>query len=59
VDIESDDEMITVFQSKEQVLCLIQNHEYEALKKKDLKIPLKLIIRKKVGGKDIVLTSNQ
>lgn len=59
VDIESDDEMVTFFRSKERVFCLIQNHEYEALKKKDLGIPLHLITRRKVGSKDIVLASNQ
>jgi len=59
VDIESDDEMVNFFQSKERVFCLIQNHEYETLKKKDFRIPLNLVTRRKVGGKDIVLTSNQ
>ncbi len=59
VDIESDEELVTFFRSKERVFCLIQNHEYEALKKKDLGIPLHLITRRKVGSKDIVLVSNQ
>jgi len=59
VDIESDDEMVTFFRSKERVFCLIQNHEYETLKKRDLGIPLHLITRRKVGSKDIVLASNQ
>jgi 4-amino-4-deoxy-L-arabinose transferase-like glycosyltransferase len=59
VDIESDDEIVNFFRSKERVFCLIQNHEYETLKKKDLRIPLNLVTRRKVGGKDIVLTSNQ
>jgi hypothetical protein len=59
VDIESDEEMVTFFRSKGRVLCLIQNHDYESLKKKDLGIPLNLITRRKVGGKDILLTSNQ
>jgi hypothetical protein len=59
VDIESDEEMVTLFRSKEKVFCLIQHHEYEALKNKDLGIPLHLITRRKVGSKDIVLASNQ
>jgi 4-amino-4-deoxy-L-arabinose transferase-like glycosyltransferase len=59
MDIESDEEMVTFFRSKERVFCLVQNHEYEALKKKDLGIPLYLITRRKVGSKDIVLASNQ
>ena len=58
LDIDNDDEMVTFFRSKERVFCLIQNHEYEALKKKDLGIPLNLIIQRKVGGKDISLISN-
>jgi 4-amino-4-deoxy-L-arabinose transferase-like glycosyltransferase len=59
VDIESEDEIVNFFHSEARVFCLIQNHEYEALKKKDLEIPLHLITRRKVGGKDIVLASNQ
>ena len=59
VDIESDHEMQTFFRSNERVFCLIQNHEYEALKKKDLGIPLNLITRRKVGSKDILFVSNQ
>jgi hypothetical protein len=59
VDIENDDVMVTFFRSKERVFCLIQNHEYETLKKKDIRIPLNLITRRKVGGKDIALISNQ
>jgi 4-amino-4-deoxy-L-arabinose transferase-like glycosyltransferase len=59
VDIESDDEMVNFFLSKERTFCLIQNHEYEALRKKDLRIPLNLVTRRKVGGKDILLISNQ
>jgi 4-amino-4-deoxy-L-arabinose transferase-like glycosyltransferase len=59
LDIESEDVMVTFFQSKGRVFCLIQNRQYEALKKKDLGIPLHLITRRKVGSKDIVLVSNQ
>ena len=59
VDIKSEDEIVNFFRSKERVFCLIQNHEYETLKKKDLRIPLNLVTRRKVGGKDIVFTSNQ
>jgi hypothetical protein len=59
VDIESDDEMVTFFRSKERVFCLIQNHEYETVKKKELGVPLHLITRRRVGGKDIRLISNQ
>jgi hypothetical protein len=59
VDIESDEEMLTFFRSKERVFCLIQNREYEGLKNKDLGIPLHLITRRKVGSKEIVLVSNQ
>jgi hypothetical protein len=59
VDIVSDDEMVNFFRSKERGFCLIQNVEYETLKKKDLGIPLKLVTRRKVGGKDIVLVSNR
>jgi 4-amino-4-deoxy-L-arabinose transferase-like glycosyltransferase len=58
-DIESNDEMVSFFRSRERVFCLIQDHEFEALKKKDLGIPLYLITRRKVGSKDIVLVSNQ
>jgi 4-amino-4-deoxy-L-arabinose transferase-like glycosyltransferase len=59
VDIKSEDEIVNFFRSKERVFCLIQNHEYETLKKKDLRIPLNLVTWRKVGGKDIVLASNQ
>lgn len=59
VNIDSDEEMVGFFRSKERVLCLIQNHEYETLKKKELGIPLNLITRRKVGSKDILLISNQ
>jgi 4-amino-4-deoxy-L-arabinose transferase-like glycosyltransferase len=59
VDIKSDEELVTFFQSKERVLCLIQNHEYEVLKEKDLKISLNLVTRRRVGSKDILLISNQ
>lgn len=59
IDIESDDEMVTFFRSKERVFCLIQNHEYETLKKKNLEISFHLITRRKVGSKDIALVSNQ
>lgn len=59
VDIESAHEMQTFFRSSERVFCLIQNQQYEALKKKDLGIPLNLITRRKVGSKDILLVSNQ
>jgi 4-amino-4-deoxy-L-arabinose transferase-like glycosyltransferase len=59
VDIESDDKMVSFFRSRERVFCLIQYHEYEALKKKDLGIPLHLITRRKVGSKDILFVSNQ
>ncbi len=58
-DIENQREMVNLFRSKERVFCLIQNHEYEQLKRKDLGIPLNLVIRRKVGGKDIALISNQ
>lgn len=59
VDIESDEEMAGFFRSKERVFCLIQNHEYETLKKKELGVPLYFITRRKVGSKDIILVSNQ
>lgn len=59
VDIKSEDEIVNFFRSKERVFCLIQNHEYEALKKKGFGIPLNLVTRRKVGDKDIVLASNQ
>jgi hypothetical protein len=53
VDIKSEDEIVNFFRSKERVFCLIQNHEYEALKKKGFGIPLNLVTRRKV------LASNQ
>jgi 4-amino-4-deoxy-L-arabinose transferase-like glycosyltransferase len=59
LDIESDEELVIFFQLKKRVFCLIQNHEYETLKKKDLGISLHLITRRKVGSKDILLVSNQ
>jgi 4-amino-4-deoxy-L-arabinose transferase-like glycosyltransferase len=58
-DIEHEEEIVSLFRSKERVFCLIQNHEYEALRKKDFRISLNLVTRRKVGGKDIVLASNQ
>jgi hypothetical protein len=58
LDIESEQDLLNFFSSKERGFCLIQNHEYEALKK-DLRIPLHLVTRRKVGNKDILLTSNQ
>ena len=59
VDIENEDEIVNFFRFNERVFCLTQNHDYETLKKEDLMIPLHLIIRKKVGSKDIVLVSNR
>ena len=59
VDIRSQDEMVLFFRSKERVFCLIQNQDYEKLKKKDLGIPLHVVTRRMVGSKDIVLASNQ
>lgn len=59
VNIENDDELVSFFRSKERAFCLIQYHEYEAIRKKEFGIPLKLITRKKVGGKDILLISNR
>lgn len=59
LDIENDEEMATFFRLKKRVFCLIQNHEYETLKNKNLGIPLHLIARRKVGSKDILLVSNQ
>ncbi|MEI9477130.1 MAG: glycosyltransferase family 39 protein [Deltaproteobacteria bacterium] len=59
VDIESDEAMATFFRSEERVFCLIRNHEYEALKKKDPGIPLHLVTQRMVGSKNILLVSNQ
>jgi 4-amino-4-deoxy-L-arabinose transferase-like glycosyltransferase len=59
VDIESEDEIVNFFRLKERVFCLIQNREYETLKKKNLEISFHFITRRKVGSKDIVLVSNQ
>lgn len=59
LDIKGKEEMVEFFRSKEMVFCLIQNHEYEALRKKDLGISLNLVLRREVGGKDIVLISNR
>ncbi len=59
VDIRSEDEMVTFFRSKERVFCLIQHHEYEKLKEKELGIPLYIINKRLVGSKDILLVSNQ
>ncbi len=59
LDIGSEDEIAKFFQPKGRVFCLIQNREYEALKKKDLGIPLYIVTRRKVGSKDILLISNQ
>ena len=59
LDIKSKEEIVSFFSSKGRVFCLVQNQDYERLEKKDLGIPLHVITRRKVGSKDIVLTSNQ
>jgi len=58
LDIKSKEELVYHFQSKERIFCLIQKHEFEVLSK-HLEIPLNIITKRKVGGKEIVLVSNQ
>lgn len=59
VDIKDMREMADFFRSSDRKLCLIQNHEYEALKKTESALPMYLIARRKVGSKDILLVANQ
>jgi hypothetical protein len=58
LDLENEDDLVSYFSSKERGFCLIQTLEYERLREKDLRIPLNLITRRRVGDKDIVLISN-
>jgi len=59
MDIETEDEIVNLFRSKERVFCLIQNQEYETLKNKGLKIPLYLIARRQLGCIVVALVSNK
>jgi hypothetical protein len=59
VEIENEKEIINLFRSKEKVFCLLEYDDYERLIKKYTNLSLNLILRKGVGGREMVLVSNQ
>jgi 4-amino-4-deoxy-L-arabinose transferase-like glycosyltransferase len=59
LEIENEKEMINLFRSKEKVFCLVEYDDYERLIRKYTDLPLHLITRRGVGGRDMVFVSNQ
>jgi 4-amino-4-deoxy-L-arabinose transferase-like glycosyltransferase len=58
-EIENEKEIIDLFHSKEKVFCLVEYDDYERLTRKYTDLPLNLIIRRGVGGRDMVFVSNR
>jgi 4-amino-4-deoxy-L-arabinose transferase-like glycosyltransferase len=59
VEIENGKEIVDLFRSKERVLCLVEYDDYERLIRKYTDLSLNLIIRRGVGGREMVLVSNE
>jgi hypothetical protein len=56
---ENEAEVIDLFRSKEKVFCLVEYDDYERLIRKYTYLPLNLIIRRGVGGREMVVVSNE
>jgi 4-amino-4-deoxy-L-arabinose transferase-like glycosyltransferase len=59
VEIENEKEIVNLFHSKERVLCLVEYDDYERLIRKYTYLHLNLIIRRGVGGREMVVVSNE
>jgi 4-amino-4-deoxy-L-arabinose transferase-like glycosyltransferase len=59
IELENEKEIIDFFHAKERIFCLLRFRDYEKLRSVNLGIPLYLMTRRKTGGSDIVLVSNQ
>jgi hypothetical protein len=59
IELENEKEIIDFLHAKERIFCLLRFRDYEKLRSTNLGIPLYLMTRRKTGGSDIVLVSNQ
>ena len=59
IELENEKEIVDFLHAKERIFCLLRFQDYEKLSSMNLGIPLYLKIRRKTGGSDIVLVSNQ
>ncbi len=59
VEIEHEKEIVDLFRSKEKVLCLAEQDDYERLTRKYANVPLHLILRRRVGEREMVVVSNR
>jgi 4-amino-4-deoxy-L-arabinose transferase-like glycosyltransferase len=59
LEIESEEEVIDLFRSKERVFCLFKYRDYERLSLKYTDVLLHLITRRSVGDRDMAFVSNQ
>jgi len=59
LEIENEREIIDLLRSKERVFCLVEYDDYERLIRKYTDLSLNLIIRRGVGGRDMVFVSNR
>ncbi|MGQ9721580.1 MAG: ArnT family glycosyltransferase [Candidatus Jordarchaeum sp.] len=59
IELNSEEELIKFFSSKERVFCLLKFNDYERVKKENILIPFNLISDRRIGGDHIALLSNQ
>jgi 4-amino-4-deoxy-L-arabinose transferase-like glycosyltransferase len=59
LEIKNEAEIVNLLRSKEKVFCLVEYDDYERLIKKYTKLSLNLILRRGVGGREMVLVSNR
>jgi 4-amino-4-deoxy-L-arabinose transferase-like glycosyltransferase len=59
LEIKNEAEIFNLFRSKEKVFCLVEYKDYERLTKKHTNLSLNLILRRGVGGREMVLVSNR
>jgi 4-amino-4-deoxy-L-arabinose transferase-like glycosyltransferase len=59
LEIENEEQVIDLFLSKERVFGLFRYRDYEGLRMKHPNVPLYLITRRAVGGRDMALVSNR
>jgi 4-amino-4-deoxy-L-arabinose transferase-like glycosyltransferase len=58
-EIETEKEITHLLRSNERVLCLVEYDDYERLIKKHADLSLNLLIRRGVGGREMLLVSNR
>jgi 4-amino-4-deoxy-L-arabinose transferase-like glycosyltransferase len=59
LEMEKDTDFVALFRSSERVFCLLRSEDYEILSKKYPDLPLRLVVHRGVGSKDMVLVSNR